>query len=303
MSEIYTPPSSNDKRTNSVMEDCLPPGLRGFVGVDYEKELAENVINNTTRESPPVLDDKEEEIFRQALETMNRSGVLYAVGAAFARNFYTGIWRHTKDLDIFIRPVDLRTAMQALEKAGFEAHIEFEHWLAQAFKGGYQVDLIFGTGHGQIPIDDSWFEHSQPGEVAGVQTRLIPVEEMITSDMFVAERRRYDGSEIAHLILATQGKLDWQRVLQLLGDNAGLLVINLLMFDYVYPGHPDYIPKELMVKLFDDVRRRWASGLQDEKAFRGSLLDPFAYTVDLEDWGYEDRRKLEPLVNKKGEAL
>ena len=34
-----------------------------------------------------------------------------------------------------------------------------------------------------------------------------------------------------------------------------------------------------------------------------TLLDPFSYTVDVEDWGYEDRRNKEPLVDKQGKQL
>jgi hypothetical protein len=41
----------------------------------------------------------------------------------------------------------------------------------------------------------------------------------------------------------------------------------------------------------------------NKKTFRGTLLDPFFYNVDIEDWGYEDRRDLRALVDQEGEVL
>jgi hypothetical protein len=41
----------------------------------------------------------------------------------------------------------------------------------------------------------------------------------------------------------------------------------------------------------------------NKKTFRGTLLDPFSYNVDIEDWGYEDRRDLRALVDQEGEVL
>jgi hypothetical protein len=75
------------------------------------------------------------------------------------------------------------------------------------------------------------------------------------------------------------------------------------MFDFIYPGHSDYLPKDLMVELFEQVTQRWEHQSPNEKKFRGSLLDPFSYQVDTEDWGYHDMRNTKPLVNDEGEML
>ena len=44
--------------------------------------------------------------YRQVLDILLDSGVPFLVGGAYAFNRYTGINRHTKDLDIFIRRDD-----------------------------------------------------------------------------------------------------------------------------------------------------------------------------------------------------
>jgi hypothetical protein len=254
-----------------------------------------------THEGDPVLEKDEKKAYRTALQALNRSGVPYAVGATFARHAYTGIWRQTKDLDLFVKPEDLKDALDALRKADFVTEVIAEHWLAKAYQGNYAIDVIFGNGHGYHPLDERAFEGSQPAKVLGVPTRLIPIEEMIASIVYVAERRRFDGGEVIHLIKCSQGKLDWQRIIDRLGEHRELLLWHLILFDFVYPGDSRYLPKDLMVQLFEERRQEWSKPGKKPKISRGPLLDPFLFTVDINDWGYEDPRNLEPLVNEKGE--
>jgi hypothetical protein len=275
--------------------------------MDREKQLEElaelQAEKNTTHQGGAELESEEEKVFAQAMRALNQANVPYVVGAAFARHAYTGIWRHTKDLDLFLKPEDLKRAMDVLERAGFDTTIEFRHWLAKAHKPPYFIDLIFGTGHGQIQIDDHWIERSKPAEVLGVRTRLIGIEEMIALGCFVAERSRSDASEVMHLIRGVQGRVDWERVLELLGSNQELLFWQLILFDIVYPGHSDYLPQDLMDRMYREIRARWKNNLEPPNAFRGALMDPFSYSVDFEDWGYQDRRNLEPLVDEQGGIL
>jgi hypothetical protein len=259
--------------------------------------------SNITHEGEPRLSPRQEEIYREALWALRRGNLHYAVGAAFARHAYTQIWRTTKDLDISVRPKDLRAAFDLLEKVGFKTEVVENHWLAKAWKDGYFIDFIFGTGHGQIPINDEFFEGSLEAEILGVPSQLMPVEEMIAAACYIKGRRRFDAMDTAHLILVTHGQIDWARVLQRLGENQELLLMDLLFFDFIYPGHADYLPKALMIKLFEEVRQRWQEKNVDPKLFHGSLLDPFSFVVDIEDWGYHDSRNLRPLVNDQGELL
>jgi hypothetical protein len=270
---------------------------------NHNKKLNDEEKKAITYESPPLLTLEEERVFRISLQVLNTTGIKYAVGAAFARYVYTGIWRSTKDLDVFLRPEDLKTAMDALQDAGFETKIDTPHWLAKAWKDGYLIDLIFGTGHGLLPVTDSSFENSQVAEILGVTTRLFPIEEMIASAAFIAVRGRFDGAEVLHLIQGAKGKLDWQRILRRLGNNRQLLLWHLILFDFVYPGHSDYLPKDLMVELFEEMRQSWGKRDINPRAFRGMVVDPFSFRVDIDDWGYEDQRNMEPLVNEKGEVL
>ena len=72
------------------------------------------------------------ELYRTALEMLNRSGVPYMVAGSFAFQYYSGISRSTKDFDIFVRPRDVRRTLDVLSRAGFRTEVAFSHWFAKA---------------------------------------------------------------------------------------------------------------------------------------------------------------------------
>src|SRR5690348_13687282 len=52
--------------------------------------------------TPPQFPPEQEALFREVLLCLNRANVSYAVSGAFALQQHTGIWRDTKDLDLFL---------------------------------------------------------------------------------------------------------------------------------------------------------------------------------------------------------
>lgn len=265
-------------------------------------EASEQELEATARAKAPEFGPGEEEAFALALTVLNETGLQYVAGGAYAMHVYTGIWRDTKDLDVFLKPEDLQTALDALSGAGFQTEVELAHWLAKARRPPHFVDLIFGASNGLLRIDDAWFDSSQPAEIAGVQTRLIALEELLASKAYIAVRHRFDGADVAHMIRGAEGKLDWERVLVRLGPDRELLLWHLILFGFVYPGHAEYLPQQLIEQLFEQVRDRW-SAPTNPAAFRGTLLDPFSFTVDIEDWSYQDRRNPSPLVGDDGRVV
>src|SRR5215207_3365749 len=102
--------------------------------------------------------------YRHALEVMKASGVPFLVGGAYAFSYYTGIVRHTKDFDLFVAPADARRALEALAAAGYRSEMIFSHWLGKAYHANDFVDVIFSSGNGLCPVDESWFAHAVDGE-------------------------------------------------------------------------------------------------------------------------------------------
>src|SRR5215471_14417570 len=125
----------------------------------------------------PDFPEAQRRLFREVLELMNREQIPYAVSGAFALQAHTGIWRDTKDLDLFLTTTNLELALCALRADGFQCEVRDPVWLAKAHRDDFFVDLITGMSNGLIRVDDSWIAHSRPETVMGVPCRVLAAEE------------------------------------------------------------------------------------------------------------------------------
>ena len=235
------------------------------------------------------IPDDEREVYRRALEALNAANVAYVVAGAYAIYEHTGIYRKTKDLDLFFQPSEMIPAARALRDAGFVMRLEDEHWLGKATSGEYFVDLIFGMGNGIASIDAGWIEHSRPGILAATPVRIAPPEELIWHRLFISERHRHDMSDIVHLILCVES-LDWERLVSRVGENWPLLLSQVLMFTYVYPGHKNNIPTWVREQLLERAGAEFTREEEDVDFTRGPLISRFSFMIDVREWGFADPR-------------
>src|SRR5687767_6110626 len=103
--------------------------------------------------------------YQAAMRALRDAGQRFLVGGAYAFGPYTGIERHTKDLDLFVPPGDIGRILEMLSAAGYRCELTFPHWLGKAWKGDDFVDLIFSSGSGIAVVDEGWFAHSVPARV------------------------------------------------------------------------------------------------------------------------------------------
>jgi hypothetical protein len=177
-----------------------------------------------------------------------------------------------------------------LDAAGFATELTFPHWLAKARAGDRVIDLIFSAGNGVAPVDDLWFAHAVPGRVLGVPVLLCPPEEIIWSKAFIMERERYDGADVAHLILARARELDWRRLLGRFGRRWRVLLSHLILFGFVYPGERAAIPDAVMSHLRRRLDRERARPEARIRVCNGTLLSRRQYLLDVNERGYADGR-------------
>lgn len=236
------------------------------------------------------IPDDERLVYRRALEALNAAGVNYVVAGAYAIYEHTGIYRKTKDLDLFFEPTSIVPAARALREAGFVMRLEDDHWLAKATSGEYFVDMIFGMGNGMAFIDEGWIRHSHQGILAATPVRIAPAEELIWHRLFISERHRHDMSDIVHLMLCLGDALDWERLVERVGNNWPLLLSQVLMFSYVYPGHKSNIPKWVPERLLERAREEFAREDEDVDLTRGPVISRFSFTIDVREWGFSDPR-------------
>jgi hypothetical protein len=244
------------------------------------------------------IPEAEREAYRNALQTLNKAGVPYVVSGLYALYEYTGIYRQTKDLDLFVEPGRVVPAARALKAAGFRPHLEQAHWLAKAMWDDKQVDLIFGTGNGLSFIDSLWFEHSRAGILAGTPVRVAPPEELIWHRLFVSERHRSDVSDVLHLIVCRGDEFDWERLLWRVADHWRLLLAQVQLYDYVYPGHRPRIPQWVRRRLYDAAEAA-IDEVGDPSICQGTLISRFSYNIDVNEWRFRDLRKEATIATRQ----
>ena len=240
-----------------------------------------------TSASAVTLPVEATQLYRDVLLAMNEHRIPYAVAGAFALQKYTGIWRMTKDLDLFVKASDVPAALEHLCNQGFRCETLDPVWLSKAHRGEYFVDLISGMSNATIVVDDSWFENAHRAVVAGVQSQIISAEDLIASKLFVLRRERFDGADIAHIIYRTKGQLKWERVMDLACEHWEIVLFALVLFRYVYPAHTNYVP----AALWQDLLSRYMHLVQHpnpEAPFRGSLVDENIFAIDMKEWGLEN---------------
>jgi hypothetical protein len=229
--------------------------------------------------------------YQDALRTLQEARVPVLVGGAYAFERYTGIARHTKDLDVFVRLADRDRALATLERAGYRTEHTHPHWLAKAFAPEAFIDVIWGAGNGIAEVDDAWFTHAVDAEVLDVPVRLCPPEEMIWSKAFIMERERYDGGDIAHVIRALGPALRWRRLVRRFGDHWRVLLSHLVLFGFIYPSERHAVPEWVMRLLVRRLSRDTPSTGARRPVCLGTLLSRSQYLVDVERWGYRDGRR------------
>lgn len=231
-----------------------------------------------------------ENFYKHALQVLKESRIEFLVCGAYALEAYTGISRRTKDLDVFVRGADCRRALDALSRAGYATEIAFTHWLGKAFSGEALLDVIYSSGNGLCPVDNTWFAHAVDYEVLGERVQLCPPEEMIWQKSFIMERERFDGADVAHLLRALGKELDWLRLLGRFGEHWPVLYAHLLLFRYIYPSHQEVIPSEVLRDLASRVPLNTNHTDESQALCRGTVLSREQYLVDVGCWGYADAR-------------
>jgi len=235
----------------------------------------------------PTLQKEQRQLYSDVLSVLSACEVPHAVSGAFALQKHTGIWRMTKDLDIFLTAETLSTALEQLGQRGFACEICDPVWLAKVHRGEFFVDFITGMSNATIIVTDSWISRAKAAILMDVNTRILAAEELLASKLFVARRERFDGADIAHVIYGTKGKIDWERVLELAGVHWEMLLWALLLYRYVYPAQSHYVPVFIWTSLIDRLMSKLAS--PDPTArFRGTLVDENMFAIDVDEWGLDD---------------
>jgi hypothetical protein len=244
---------------------------------------------------PYILDEKyltseTRTFYHKVLITLRDSKIPFLAGGAYAFGCYTGIVRDTKDFDVFVHPRDARNILEALAQAGYKTELTDEVWLGKAFDGDNHVDVVFGSANGIAMVDDEWFAYACDGRFLDLTANLIPPEEMIWSKSFIMTRDRYDGADIAHIMLKCAHCMDWQRIVRRFGPDWRIFYNYLILFGYIYPSERSRIPSWVLQEMATRLEKELKEDVPAQMVCRGTLLSTTEYITDIEQWGYCDPR-------------
>jgi hypothetical protein len=235
------------------------------------------------------LDARTMEFYRNSILSLQAAQIPFLVGGAYALSEYTGITRHTKDFDLFLRPNDVERALEHFRSDGFETNRTFPHWLAKAKCGDDFIDLIYRAGNGMCEVDDAWFERARQETVLGVPVAVCAPEEMIWMKAYIMERERFDGADVAHLILGCAEHIDWGHLVRRFDRHWRVLLAHLVLFGFIYPSERNRIPSSVLSDLLQRNQEE-LSATSSERICRGTLLSREQYLPDVQEHGYVDAR-------------
>ncbi len=231
------------------------------------------------------------DFYHDALSRLQAARAPFLVGGAFALDRYTGISRYTKDFDIFVLEDHFDAILALLEEAGYRTECTFSHWLGKAWHDDHFLDIIFNSGNGIVPVDDTWFRRAPAAQVFGLEVQLVPPEELIWSKSFIQERERFDGADVEHVLHAQAERIDWEHLLARFGDRWRVLFAHLVLFGFIYPGERERIPAAVMEELSARLAAELRAPAPTGKLCQGTILSREQYLIDVRQWGYRDARR------------
>jgi hypothetical protein len=229
-----------------------------------------------------------EAFYCEVLQLMAASEIPFLVSGTYALASYTGIDRPTKDVDVFAKAGDALKMLTYFKEHGFDVEIVDERWLARITRGELFVDIIYNMPTVTTHVTDEWFDRAPKTELFGATVRLVPPTQFIWSKIFLQDHHRYDGADVAHVILKCHERIDWERLLSHMELYWEVLLMALLNFRFVYPTERDLIPRWLYDELIGRLKAQDEMPPASIKICRGRLISPTDYVVDVSEWGFAD---------------
>lgn len=210
---------------------------------------------NRNSETAPLMDLAQRlpfeqwAVYRAVLRMVIDSKIPFALGGAIALGAYTGRFRNTKDIDLYVLPENRDAIIAILNRAGLRDYFDEcaydRSWIYRATDGNAIVDVIWAMANRRAYVDQEWLSRGGEVTVDDMRIRVLPPEELIWSKLYVMQRERCDWPDILNLVHTTGGALDWDHLMRRVGDDAPLLKGVLSVFSWLC-GESEYkLPKKV----------------------------------------------------------
>ena len=241
--------------------------------------------------SPPNLFEPPapaESFYSEVIRLIAGSEIPFLLSGTYALACYTGISRPTKDVDVFAKAGDCLRLLGHFKSHGFDIQMVDERWLARIVRGSLFVDIIFNMPTASVHVTDEWFERAPEAVLFDTRVRLVPATQLVWSKIFVQDRYRYDGADVAHMILKRHSEIDWRQLLSHMDMYWEVLLIAVLNFRFIYPSERDLVPRWLFDELTERLQAQADMPPPEMKVCRGRIFSPRDYLIDVDEWGFSE---------------
>jgi Nucleotidyl transferase of unknown function (DUF2204) len=216
--------------------------------------------------------------YRLAIEAANAAGIPILLGGGFALAVFAGRWRNTKDMDFYILRRDREAMIAALSSIGFVDYYDQRPydpgWIYRSTKDSILVDVIWSMANRRAEVDEAWFDLAPSVVILEETMRIVPIEELLWCKLYIMQRDHCDWTDAFNLIHANVTKMNWDRLLERLGDDWPLLQAALTTYSWLCPGRAAQLPASLRRKLHLPPCDEKAAGCREDRI---KLLDSRAW--------------------------
>jgi hypothetical protein len=105
-------------------------------------------------------------------------------------------------------------------------------------------------------------------------------------------------ADVQHLILCRGRELDWEHLIKRVGGDWRLLLAQIHMFDFTYPGRRQNVPRWVREQLTANAHAE-IDVIGDPGICNGTIISRFSFAIDVNEWGFKDPRKQSVLAARR----
>ncbi len=185
-------------------------------------------------------------LYRPVIEDVQRAGLRFALGGGFAYSVYARRPRDTRDIDLFVRPQDREKLIRRVNALGFEdyhSRLPYDRsWIYRGYREGMIVDVIWQMVNRVSQVDDQWLDRAVEFNIHALPVRVLAVEELVWSKLYVLQRDRCDWPDLLSLLASQGPRIDWPHLLRIVDSDAALLGGVLSVFKWLCPAEASLLP-------------------------------------------------------------
>lgn len=239
-----------------------------------------------------LIPEPEWDLYEAVIDEATARCIPFALGGAFALAAYTGAWRDTKDLDLYVLPQNREKMIDVLSANGLTDYFQVKPydrwWIYRGHRGESIVDIIWAMANHRAEIDDLWM--SGPCvELRGRWLRVLPAEAMLWDKLYIQQRDRCDWPDVLNLLFSVGPDVNWKYLLQRIGEDRPLMAAALTVFRWLAPGRAQELPAWIWESLQLPPVESSLEHAPEIDGRRVSLLD-------TRPWFGPDRQKLQPAA-------